>query len=183
MSMAMATSPSGGRWQPDEQQPIDNLTLAFRGVAARFRMRGLEDSALRRLYNRYLPEKAYSVEGPGAGCEDVDEFDDLVELLRDHRSDEREETAWLACAVATACFGKNHLWQDMGLPNRAVLSELLRGHFTALYDKNVGNMKWKKFFYKQLCERIHVNVCKAPSCSVCSDYDQCFGLEDSESTF
>jgi nitrogen fixation protein NifQ len=39
-------------------------------------------------------------------------------------------------------------------------------------------MKWKKFFYKQLCEREGVNACKAPSCAACDDYSKCFGSED-----
>ena len=44
--------------------------------------------------------------------------------------------------------------------------------------KNTGNMKWKKFFYKQLCDRAEVNLCKAPSCQVGADYRSCFGPEE-----
>ncbi len=51
-------------------------------------------------------------------------------------------------------------------------------NFTALAAKNVTDMRWKKFFYKQLCDRAGVNLCKAPSCSECVDYDLCFGPED-----
>jgi nitrogen fixation protein NifQ len=161
-----------------ESADIDILRLAFRGVAARFRLRGVHGTALRRLYNRFLPEEDCPVNMEEAAEAELDEFDDIVQLLLDHRGDDTEETEWLACAMATACFGDNHLWQDMGLPNRAVLSELLRVHFTLLHDKNEGNMKWKKFFYKQICERMQVQVCKAPSCSVCCDYQQCFGPEE-----
>jgi nitrogen fixation protein NifQ len=98
----------------------------------------------------------------------------------EHRRTDSEESQWLACSVATACLGNNHLWQDMGLPNRRVLSELLHRYFTTLHDKNTGNMKWKKFFYKQLCERAEVDICKAPSCGICIDYEKCFGSEDSQ---
>ncbi len=101
----------------------------------------------------------------------------ICDLLLGHRSDDSEETAWLARAVATACLGENHLWQDMGLQNRDAMSALLRRHFTALFAKNTASMKWKKFFYKQLCDRAEVQVCRAPSCSVCTDYAQCFGSE------
>lgn len=166
---------TAGTSQPDA---IDILRLAFRGVTEHFRLRGVYGTALQRLYGRYLPDQPCPIEAEGAGDDDLDEFDDLVALLLEHRGDDAEETAWLACAIATACFGNNHLWQDMGLPSRAVLSELLSGYFPVLADKNLGNMKWKKFFYKQLCERMHVNACKAPSCSVCSDYVQCFGPEE-----
>jgi nitrogen fixation protein NifQ len=39
----------------------------------------------------------------------IDEFDDLVALLLDHRGGGGEETEWLACAMATACCGDDHL--------------------------------------------------------------------------
>jgi nitrogen fixation protein NifQ len=44
------------------------------------------------------------------------EIEDLLALLLEHRSDDSDETRWLAHAVAVACAGDNHLWQDMGLP-------------------------------------------------------------------
>lgn len=114
------------------------------------------------------------------GCRPLrgDEFQDLVELLLSHRSHEDDATEWLAYAIASACMGGNHLYQDMGLPNRQALSELLKEHFTLLFEKNSGNMKWKKFFYKQLCDQVQVRVCQAPSCQVCNDYFNCFGPED-----
>ena len=115
-----------------------------------------------------------------AGCPSLraDEYDDLLQLMLDHRSDSGDETLWLASVVAAACLGGNHLWQDLGLGNRQELSDLLKTRFPALYARNTGNMKWKKFFYKQLCERADVNACRAPSCAVCDDYAQCFAAED-----
>lgn len=107
----------------------------------------------------------------------ADEVEDVLNLLLDHRSDDSEETRWLAHTIATACLGENHLYQDMGFTSRTDLSDLLRQHFTRLYQKNKGNMKWKKFLYKQLCERADINICKAPSCGVCDDYKACFGSE------
>jgi nitrogen fixation protein NifQ len=65
----------------------------------------------------------------------------------------------------------------MGLPSRDVLSQLMRAYFPVLYYKNSTNMKWKKFFYKQLCDRRDVPMCKAPSCGQCCDYALCFGAE------
>ncbi|MEQ1600722.1 MAG: nitrogen fixation protein NifQ [Methylophilaceae bacterium] len=108
----------------------------------------------------------------------MDEFDDLIELLMDHRADDSDENGDLAAFIASACMGENHLWQDMGLPTRAVLSELMQARFPTLAAKNTGDMKWKKFFYKQLCERADIFICKSPSCGVCIDYDKCFGHED-----
>ncbi len=164
--------------------PADPVTQAFGGVLARFPIMGLSAPALDRLLRRYFPRVAGlgAVDGneDGTGCLALpaDEFEDLYALLMAHRGNDNEETQWLACAVATACLGDNHLWQDMGLPDRDTLSLLLKRHFTTLYEKNSGNMKWKKFFYKQLCEQAEVNLCKAPSCKVCADYALCFGPEE-----
>jgi len=106
-----------------------------------------------------------------------DEHEDLLALLLDHRADAGEARTQAAHAVATASMGENHLWQDMGLPHRQALSELLRENFPSLVAKNTNDMKWKKFFYRQLCERADVPVCKVPACAACNDYEVCFGPE------
>jgi len=107
----------------------------------------------------------------------LEELDDLLDLLLEHRADNSDETHDMAHFVAESCMGDNHLWQDMGLPDRDALNALMRTHFPTLHAKNTGNMKWKKFFYKQLCERAEIFICKSPSCGVCVDYDKCFGPE------
>jgi len=84
----------------------------------------------------------------------------------------------LAECVARACMGEDHLWHDLGLPSRAELSALLHEHFAPLAVRNVNGMRWKKFFYKQLCEQVGITVCRAPSCGVCAHYADCFGSED-----
>jgi nitrogen fixation protein NifQ len=109
----------------------------------------------------------------------LDEFEDLVQLLMDHANACDESTFALARYIAkTCCTGENHLWQDMCLPNRAALSALMEENFPALVAKNIGDMKWKKFFYRQLCERADILICKSPSCGVCVDFDKCFGSEE-----
>jgi nitrogen fixation protein NifQ len=107
----------------------------------------------------------------------LEELDDLLRLLLEHRADDSSETRKMAHFVAESCMGDNHLWQDMGLPNRDALNALMQRHFPTLHARNSGNMKWKKFFYKQLCERADIFICKSPSCGVCVDYDKCFGPE------
>lgn len=170
------------------ENPADPATRAFagaletsRGALPHARPLGLDAAAFQALLARYfpaandLPELAAEV---GCLALRADEYDDLLQLLLDHRGDGSDETAWLASAVAAACLGGNHLWQDLGLANRQELSDLLQTRFPPLYARNTGNMKWKKFFYKQLCERAGVNACRAPSCKVCDDYAKCFGAED-----
>jgi nitrogen fixation protein NifQ len=142
---------------------------------------GLDKSELLSLKIRYFSEASFdfNLDGKTTECgERLDEFDDLLTMLLEHRSTEDDESRWLAHALATASMAENHLWQDMGLPNRAKLSELMSRHFTSLSIRNVGDMKWKKFFYRQLCERAGLSICRSPSCSVCSDYQHCFGSED-----
>jgi nitrogen fixation protein NifQ len=107
-----------------------------------------------------------------------DEYDDIVKLLLEHRSGLGFATEEVAYWVAASCLGDNHLWQDMKLESRKELSELLAFHFHPLFEKNTGDMKWKKFFYKQICEREGFMLCKSPSCGVCVDYPRCFGPED-----
>lgn len=128
---------------------------------------------------------------PGSGARPVplaiarratrdDEVDDVRSLLLAHAEPTAgtpEAIAALAETVAVACLGDDHLWQDLQLPARAELTALMRHWFPSLAAKNDRDMKWKKFLYKQLCEREQIPVCKAPSCAVCSDHALCFGPE------
>lgn len=106
----------------------------------------------------------------------ADEVEDLLAPLLDHAS-AIPQARDVAQAVAVACLGDNHLWQYLQLANRAELSALMRHWFPALVARNHQDMKWKKFLYKQLCEREQLVICKAPSCGVCSDHKLCFGPE------
>lgn len=123
-------------------------------------------------------EAQYLEAAGGAASPDNGEFDDLLALLLDHRTVDSAEARELAYAIARACMGANHLWQDMGLADRGVLSGLMTQHFTSLARRNTGDMKWKKFFYRQLCERAGLVICRSPSCGACADYPQCFGPEN-----
>jgi nitrogen fixation protein NifQ len=110
-----------------------------------------------------------------------DEVRDVRALLLEHADPEagsEEEAEAIAETLAVACLGDNHLWQDMQLASRAELSQLLRHWFPALVAKNTRDMKWKKFLYKQLCEKEEIFICKSPSCAVCTDYKACFGPEE-----
>ncbi|WP_052699882.1 nitrogen fixation protein NifQ [Martelella endophytica] len=87
----------------------------------------------------------------------------------------------MATLVARRAMQDNHLWQDLGLRNRAELSRLLFRHFPALAAGNTQNMKWKKYFYRALCEAEGSVLCTAPTCRQCTDFSDCFGSEDGES--
>lgn len=110
--------------------------------------------------------------------ERFDEFEDIRELLLDGATERGAVVDELAACVARACLGDDHLWHDLGLPRREALSELLNEYFPLLATRNVNNMRWKKFFYKQLCEQVGVRACRAPSCGVCAQFGDCFGSEE-----
>jgi nitrogen fixation protein NifQ len=106
------------------------------------------------------------------------EREDLLTLLEEHCAGKDESEHWMAVIVSAACMGRDHLWQDLGLWSRVDLSRLMTQNFPALAARNTRDMKWKKFLYKQLCDREEVQVCRSPSCEVCADYAGCFGPED-----
>ena len=106
-----------------------------------------------------------------------DERLELVELMLLDKAGDSPSEVWIAHIVAAACMASDHLWQDLGLWQRADLSELMRRNFPSLAARNVKDMKWKKFLYKQLCEAEGIYACRAPSCEVCVDYQACFGSE------
>ncbi|MES9990869.1 MAG: nitrogen fixation protein NifQ [Candidatus Thiodiazotropha sp.] len=110
--------------------------------------------------------------------ERMDEMDDLKKLLLQNRSGVTESEIWMADIVVAGCMGSDHLWQDLGLWQRADLSRLMMECFEPLAKRNDRDMKWKKFLYKQLCETEGIYTCRSPSCEVCVDYDNCFGSED-----
>ncbi len=175
---------------PYAQRDKGGITLALggaidsglaRGLRAPLLVRGLDAVEFGALLDSHFPDARRAWPGvvfPAEHATPEDEFDDVVRLLLEYRSDDSRDTYWLAHALATASMYDNHLWQDLRLPNRQLLSELLLRHFTVLALRNVAHMRWKKFFYKQLCEQAQIYVCKSPICSVCCDYDLCFGAEE-----
>ncbi len=108
----------------------------------------------------------------------TDERKELIDMIWRHKSYDHASLFWIAQIIASGCMGSDHLWRDLGLWSRDDLSELIRRNFPALARKNNRDMKWKKFFYKQLCMQEGIYTCRAPSCDVCVDYTACFGAEE-----
>lgn len=109
--------------------------------------------------------------------ERFDEHEDLRALFNSHQTEGNDDAVVMADILTAGCMGGDHLWQDMGFWSRKDLSAFIYHAFTPLAEKNVYDMKWKKFFYKQLCNQEGVYTCRAPSCQVCNDYQECFGPE------
>lgn len=144
---------------------------------------GLSLADFRSLVERQFPgasDMFCACEVDRSSVED-DEVAMVRSLLTAHRSFDTDESRWLAAMIARRAVEPNHLWEDLGLRNRTELSRLLGRHFTSLAEKNVRNMRWKRFFYRTLCEADGMVLCSTPVCTDCADFDLCFGEENGES--
>ena len=54
----------------------------------------------------------------------------------------------------------------------------MQQHFPKLAAANTRNMRWKKFFYRQICSDSGFSMCLAPVCDACEEYSTCFAPED-----
>lgn len=104
----------------------------------------------------------------------------LHALLMAHAVGRSPLEAPLAAMIARRAMEPDHLWQDLGLRDRGELSTLLGRHFAPLARQNRDGMKWKRFFYRKLCEAEGFVLCTAPSCSACDEFETCFGAETGE---
>ncbi|PWC12756.1 nitrogen fixation protein NifQ [Brenneria roseae subsp. americana] len=103
------------------------------------------------------------------------ECEQLANWLLQYMDEEAAPMHWL---IAGASMSFNHLWQDLGLASRAELRELMSICFAPLVEMNTQNMRWKKFFYRQVClSRDGELICRSPSCESCSEVELCFAPE------
>jgi nitrogen fixation protein NifQ len=137
---------------------------------------GLSPDEFERMRRRYFPGlpmvETGSASGSGA------ETQALITLLLMHRAKGLPEEAWFASIIARRAQEQHHLWQDLGLASRDQLNELIARHFPRLHRKNRNNMKWKKFFYRQICADRSFSLCLAPSCAECNEFAACFSAEE-----
>jgi len=141
---------------------------------------GLSPAAFHRLVEHHFPgANVYALTPMGKAIDParMDEVDELVQLMLIDKAGDSPSEVWMAHVVAAGCMASDHLWQDLGLWSRADLTALMRRNFPPLAGRNVKDMKWKRFLYKQLCETAAIYTCRAPSCEVCADYHVCFGPE------
>lgn len=103
-----------------------------------------------------------------------DERQEIITLLTSYRNMQDPSSKEMAVIVATASLTSFHLWESLGLPDRTQLGDLIQHNFPDLYALNTDNMRWKRFFYRQLCEQDGDYICRAPSCEECKSYDECF---------
>jgi nitrogen fixation protein NifQ len=140
---------------------------------------GLGDDDLAALVERWFPHARAAVFS-GCASGEVKE-DDEIKMVRDlllaHCSTPGDDSRWLAAMIACRTMEPNHLWEDLGLRDRSELSRLLARHFAPLAARNTNNMRWKRFFYRTLCETDGIVMCSTPVCTSCGDFNICFGDE------
>ncbi len=141
---------------------------------------GLDRASLADLINQWTPgarELLDLAQEPESISLDEEE-EQLHRLLSQYRAANSTLCSWITSIVARRAMSPRHLWQDLGLLERAELTRLMNEWFPALAAANTDNMKWKKFFYRKLCEHEGFSLCAAPTCRECGDFDNCFGDED-----
>lgn len=145
---------------------------------------GLDRGALDDIIRRWTPGAAGLIDlGAEPTSLPLDEEEtQLLSLLERFRIDDTQPGEWVAKIVTRRAMSPRHLWQDLGLVNRGELTLLIARWFPQLAVDNVGNMKWKKFFYRKICELEGFSLCAAPTCGACGDFEHCFGEESGESS-
>ncbi len=143
---------------------------------------GISGSKLQSMIATYFPDGATLLDDLGLDQETAveDSEQSLRRLLQRSRSTPAPLSFVFSIIVARRATRPNHLWQDLGLSSRDDLSKLMQRHFAPLALRNSQDMKWKKFFYRLICQDADSRMCLAPSCSECSDFDGCFGDESGE---
>lgn len=106
------------------------------------------------------------------------EEQDLCRLFLNHAGCGDLWPVVFARLIARACMEPEHLWMSLGLENRGQLTAILIRHFPTLAARNDGDMRWKKFFYKLLCDIEKISTCTASSCEICPHHLECYGPED-----
>lgn len=181
-------------WYPDEAVPDDDAEFDAHVFASIIAIAAAQGSAVHahlglsvRDFRALVERVFHGASDMFCGCEverayaEDDEVAMVRSLLMAHRTVDTDESRWLAAMIARRAVEPNHLWEDLGLRNRAELSRLLMRHFASLAERNTRNMRWKRFFYRMLCEADGMVLCATPVCTDCSDFDLCFGEEGGES--
>jgi len=183
-----------GPWPPiDLEMDFDQYVLACvlsraleeidAGEATATEATGLSQVELRDILNHSFPAptihvfRLEEVSDPEPGPEE----ELLRGLLLAHARAGDSASVRFAKIIARRALRHDHLWKELGLFDRVELSRLLATHFPTLAAGNTKNMRWKKYFYRKLCEAEGFSLCTAPSCQECKELESCFGPEEGES--
>ncbi|MGG7539790.1 nitrogen fixation protein NifQ [Rhizobium sp. Nf11,1] len=153
------------------------------GEATATEATGLSQVELRDIVNRSFPAPtihAFSLEDV-SDAEPGMEEELLRGLLLAHARPDDSASVSFAKIIARRALRHDHLWRELGLFDRVELSRLLSTHFPKLAAGNTDNMRWKKYFYRKLCEAEGFSLCTAAACQECKELESCFAPEEGES--
>lgn len=142
----------------------------------------LDAGLFRQMLRATFPGANWPATLPGSAAWDaaatMPEYDELKSLFNEFAAPGLKDEPWWIELLIAGCAGRDHMWRDMGLFERKDLTRLIRNCFPELGRRNTRDMKWKKFIYKQLCEREGIIACPAPTCDACASFSECFAPED-----
>lgn len=131
---------------------------------------GLASTELDLLLKHYFPHCTWQPKKRSPGPEAPPAINrELRQLLRSYLSPAPypQPASWLADILVARAAHPGHLWVAMGLFERPQLSAAIGRHLPLLLSANVAKMRWKRFFFKQLCEMSGHLLCKSPVCGDC----------------
>jgi len=146
---------------------------------------GLTDQGLSDLLTCYFPG-VLAADLPLSGSEPQPTATSNPEVLAillshvptDVTGGRHQPAEWLARILAARAAQPGHLWLAMGLFTRPELTAAIRSHLPTLAAANHQGMRWKRYLFKQVCEKNGGVMCKNPNCGDCSDYSLCFAPEE-----
>ena len=103
----------------------------------------------------------------------------LNSMLWTYRADDGDITRLTLAAVASACFGSRHLWEDLGLNGREDVSALLQRHCPGLAASNAEGVRWKRYLFQRLGEELGLRgELRPPGCTAREDAAVSFGATE-----
>jgi nitrogen fixation protein NifQ len=156
---------------------LDERALPGGSLARRL---GLGGTALCIMLELHFPDHPPLSPEDYAAIDEAEEQGWVRDLMMRGRSTPGDASRWLAAIIARRALEAAHLWEDLGLPDRPTLRRLMERHFAPLAARNTQNMRWKRFFYRCLCEEDGLSHCTSPTCSACPEVPNCFAPESAE---
>jgi nitrogen fixation protein NifQ len=151
-------------------RPAYGVTLALAGLLSRrwqslgadvLPIYGLSLADTRQMLGTHFPGAsaliAHTELQPADSFVYAPELDALVGLLVAHRTLDDQDSCWLAHALATACLGREPLWQELGLLHAGLLCELFHAFFSPLAAYNRAGMDWRSFLYTRLAAQLQLS--------------------------
>lgn len=159
------------------QHALAERDLRGGGLACRI---GIGGTALGVLLMLYVPGHPVLTPDDYAQNDESAEQGWVRDLLLAHAEPGCDASRVLAFVIARRAMEGGHLWEDLGLSDRPMLTSIMRQFFPELAARNVDNMRWKRFFFRQLCEAEGLAHCTSPTCCTCPDVDLCFEADSAE---